>query len=71
MAGDRAHIVTGGAVLDQHELPFQIDPHGAQLPQGKASFNLLTTGEYWVIAGGHDAEPLRPFAAIPSKQRGK
>ena len=60
----RARIVGMGAELDQKKLPFAVDPQGEQLPPGKVMFALLTTGEYWIIAGGFDS-PQVHFVGVP------
>lgn len=57
-----------GCELGLADLPFDVDPVGAQLPEGKVSFYSLTSGEIWVLAGGHDEIPLQCFAGTPSPQ---
>jgi hypothetical protein len=60
----RAKIVGMGAELDHKNLPFAVDQQGEQLPPGKVMFALLTTGEYWIIAGGFEL-PQVHFAGLP------
>jgi hypothetical protein len=54
-----------GCELSLADLPFESDPAGAQLPEGKAMYTSLTSGELWILAGGHDGVPLQCFAAAP------
>jgi hypothetical protein len=61
----RAKIIGMDAVLDVRELPFEIDAAGPQLPVGKVGFVLLTTGEYWLVAGDRERGSMRYFLATP------
>jgi hypothetical protein len=65
LTNGRAQIVSGGADLEQVALPFTVHPASPPLPPGKVSFFLLTTGEFWIIAGGEGGVPLQFFAAVP------
>jgi hypothetical protein len=59
-----AQIVRAGAAMDVSELPFAVDPQGPPLPRGKVTFVELTSGHYWIIAGGFDS-PYTYFAGAP------
>jgi hypothetical protein len=61
-----SHRIDGiGCELHLADLPFEVDPAGAQLPESKVMFTSLTSGELWILAGGDGGVPLQSFAATP------
>jgi hypothetical protein len=65
LGAGRVSIVRTGTAAQATNLPFILHPASPPLPPGHVTFIELTTGEFWVLAGGAAGAPLRQFAAIP------